>query len=290
MAFDIKCEVKSDFTFQFRDFNHINLNRLHQAITNAQWGRIYELNDIEDCVEFFTSEILTIYNNHVALKTAKLKHPDTPWLTEEITTTFTLRDIAYNAFKRNNSSVNWEFFRALRNRATILVRRAKKQYYDQFLERNLDSKKLWNRLRAAGVTQAKKAQQSLNQVNPNETNQYFANMCCAKNVILPLRDSNSNFDCHYAFYFRNVDQAEVTKAIMSIKSNATGADQFHPRFVKLILSHIIIYLTHIFNQCLTKSVFPTKWKIATIIPLLKTSTYSSLNDLRPISILPFFPK
>jgi hypothetical protein len=49
-------------------------------------------------------------------------------------------------------------------------------------------------------------------------------------------------------------------------------------------------LTHIFNQCVAKSIFPSALKIAKIIPLHKKDDISIFNNYRPISLLPSISK
>jgi hypothetical protein len=49
-------------------------------------------------------------------------------------------------------------------------------------------------------------------------------------------------------------------------------------------------ITHVINYCLQHSIFPSQWKRALVIPLPKTNNPTSMNNLRPISILPTFSK
>lgn len=74
-------------------------------------------------------------------------------------------------------------------------------------------------------------------------------------------------------------------SIFSIKSNASGIDDISPKFIHLILSIILPFLTHIFNTILTTSYFPSQWKCSKILPIKKT-----ISEFRPISILPFLSK
>ncbi|CAB4021737.1 Hypothetical predicted protein, partial [Paramuricea clavata] len=49
-------------------------------------------------------------------------------------------------------------------------------------------------------------------------------------------------------------------------------------------------LTHIINNCISKQLFPSPWKIARICVTPKVQNISSNNDLHPISILPSLSK
>ncbi len=50
------------------------------------------------------------------------------------------------------------------------------------------------------------------------------------------------------------------------------------------------YLTFIINTSLTTGVFPQVWKHALVIPLFKKGDQESVNDYRPISLLPILSK
>jgi len=69
--------------------------------------------------------------------------------------------------------------------------------------------------------------------------------------------------------FTLVALSQVTWAILKIKSNAVGADQISAQFLKLILPHILSYITDIFNLSITYGSFPSIWKLAMVRPFLK---------------------
>ena len=69
-------------------------------------------------------------------------------------------------------------------------------------------------------------------------------------------------------------------------SKAPGQDNFPPRFLKDGASTIGEPLAHIINLSLRTSVVPGKMKIAKVIPLFKSGSKTSVENYRPISILP----
>lgn len=60
--------------------------------------------------------------------------------------------------------------------------------------------------------------------------------------------------------------------------------------LKLSLPFILSPLTHVINFSLLSGCFPEAWKRAKVVPLAKKSHVQSLNDLRPISLLPIMSK
>lgn len=47
---------------------------------------------------------------------------------------------------------------------------------------------------------------------------------------------------------------------------------------------------NVFNISIEVGIFSQIWKSASVVPLLKVTSPTSYNDLRPISILPAFSK
>jgi hypothetical protein len=92
------------------------------------------------------------------------------------------------------------------------------------------------------------------------------------------------------FSFRNVMPMEVLEACNNIKSNAIGTDFISIKFIKMILPVILPFLTYLLNCCLTKSVFPDKWKYARVVPIPKVTNPKKVEEFRPISILPALSK
>ena len=93
------------------------------------------------------------------------------------------------------------------------------------------------------------------------------------------------------FTIQPVTRRGVLECIKSLRSDSsTGADTIPARFVKLVAEHLANPLTHIINNCIKRSYFPTKWKMARGSPIPKVVNPTSMNELRPISILPVLSK
>ena len=69
-----------------------------------------------------------------------------------------------------------------------------------------------------------------------------------------------------------------------------GPDNIPVKFIKLVAEHLASPLTHILNNCIAKSTFPSLWKIARISAIPKEKEIKCNDDLRPISILPTLSK
>ena len=76
------------------------------------------------------------------------------------------------------------------------------------------------------------------------------------------------------------------------QSHAYGRDKLDAASVKLAVKHLIGPITHIVNLSLSQKTFPQKWKLARILPVLKSKGLdeSSPGSFRPISQLPIIGK
>ena len=45
-------------------------------------------------------------------------------------------------------------------------------------------------------------------------------------------------------------------------------------------------ITECFNLSLSTGIFPTKWKLAKVVPLFKSGDSTDVNNYRPVSLLP----
>ncbi|CAF1436382.1 unnamed protein product [Adineta ricciae] len=85
---------------------------------------------------------------------------------------------------------------------------------------------------------------------------------------------------------------DVKKAIAALKNkSSSGVEGVSNRMIKLIPTPHLVFITRLFNQMARLRKTPKHWQTAKIILLPKTkSTYTDLNDTRPISLLPSFSK
>ena len=83
-----------------------------------------------------------------------------------------------------------------------------------------------------------------------------------------------------------VSFAEFHKIIKNIKNgNSVGHDELSTNLLKSIAGVIFEPLIHIFNLSINSGIFPSRWKIARVIPLYKQGDESDLSNYRPIAIL-----
>ena len=79
---------------------------------------------------------------------------------------------------------------------------------------------------------------------------------------------------------------ELIEIVKEMKcSKAQGHDGFDTILLKHIIKEIATPLTHIFNHSFQEGVFPTKFKMAKIVPIFKSGDQSDMSNYRPIALL-----
>ena len=109
--------------------------------------------------------------------------------------------------------------------------------------------------------------------------------------LMKLKEAMRGREC--SFKIKPVKEHQVIKIIKGLKnSSATGVDYINTRTIKLIAEIIAPVLTFIINLSIQSSTFPTIWKWAKVIPLLKSMSADAIlpKSYRPVALLPILSK
>ena len=90
-------------------------------------------------------------------------------------------------------------------------------------------------------------------------------------------DSYLNTTCPNSFLFQYTDPADIAKIICQLKpKSSAGYDNISSKLLKEITGSISCPLSKIINQSLCTGIFPSKLKLAKVIPLYKKTMRKSL--------------
>ena len=91
--------------------------------------------------------------------------------------------------------------------------------------------------------------------------------------------------------FLPTHENEIVHVVNSLKPNASpGEDSLSPKIIRIIIKHIALPLSKIYNLSLLTGCFPNKLKVAKVTPIFKADDRQCVSNYRPISVLPFFSK
>ena len=89
----------------------------------------------------------------------------------------------------------------------------------------------------------------------------------------------------------SIEEKETKNIIKNLKPKySSGLDSISLILLKASINYIAKPLTCIINQSLKTGRFPSKLKVATIIPIFKKADEHDFNNYRPISLLPSISK
>ena len=88
------------------------------------------------------------------------------------------------------------------------------------------------------------------------------------------------------FAFKPTNETEILKLLKSIDcKKAIGTDSIPPKIIKDSANILVKPFTKIINLCIKENKFPTKAKIAEVLPIFKKDERQQKGNYRPISIL-----
>ena len=84
---------------------------------------------------------------------------------------------------------------------------------------------------------------------------------------------------------------DIRSILTAIKGNKShGWDEVSSKMVIICGESIVEPLFMIFNNCISKGIFPEVWKKANVVPIHKKNKKNEIINYRPISLLPIFSK
>ncbi|XP_060807438.1 uncharacterized protein LOC132903372 [Amyelois transitella] len=274
-----------------RNYARLNKEALCVDAAGTDWSTIVAADSINEKVSLLNETIVTLFDRHAPLRMVKLKRPPCPWITLGVRMAMRKRNKAFSKFKRDRSEINWTFYKEARNRCNQMVRSAKRHYFHDHIS-NLSAADTWKFLKSLGF--GKSVSKALNlPFSSDDINTHFSSASCLDDTTRTQTISNITsmpLLLSESFSFSLVSSDDVRKALLSIKSKAVGHDAISHQMVLLLLDFILPVLTHIINFSLSTGAFPSLWRKAFVLPLPKITNPTSLSDLRPISILPYFSK
>lgn len=291
----IRCRVprRSPKMVEFRSFRYFDDYLFHSDMINTNWGEVYDAQGLQEKVDLLTEKITCLFDRHAPLRKVRVTKPRAPWFTDVLKIMKKERNRLMSKYRRTRSAQDWQDYKRMRNMFTKAVRDEKRAYVE-FVARSGNKKELWQVLHNLNIYNKRKDSMSLPSClhKPDKINDFFIDS--VESIAPPVKDdfvnnyllkrTSSNFSLSY------VSNVEVLGAINQLKSNASGADGLSVQMIRLCCPVIVPFLTHIYNACIDNSVFPSNWKVATVLPLPKVNNPVNFSDLRPISLLSVLSK
>lgn len=278
------------FQYTFRDYKYFDHASFTNDLKNANFDQIFNFIDINDKVNCFNNLLLNLFDLYAPIKTVMIRKKKSPWLTDNIRAMMSLRDKALAKFKKSKLERDWKYYKDLKNLTNYSIKREKKAYLEFNLNNTRGNKKgIWKHLKDLDVHTKQKNRSIPDSLSNVETiNKFFitsSNSDLALDAATLNHYTNSTRENIVDFSFKQINDIEIYKTILSFKSKAVGVDNISLSMLLYACPYILPYICHIFNFAIEKGIYPAIWKKSRVIPLPKVTNPEELKDLRPISIL-----
>ena len=300
-----------------RKWKIFNKTSYLEKIKQVDWEPLYKENNPELANSIFEEILTSILESEAPMSTFQKRTKYVKWLDPATRQLMLESDSAREKARLSKDKVDWEEFRGLRNKCTALQKKNKLKYlrknYEE-IEVEHDSGRLysmtknllgWNgsagpeTFQVAGRTTSK--QKELADI---QSQYYTQKIIDIKDRIPKVRSDplkylkkawNNWTDAGNTplFKIKKVTEKEVISMVKNLKnSQAFGRDEIDAASVKMAGKFLIQPIMHIINSSLDKAVFPQKWKLSRIIPLLKSTDADKTkpSSFRPVSNLPLLSK
>ena len=272
---------------------------------------INDASDIDTNYDKFLSDLTLLVNKHVPSRMTtkrELKFKSKPWISYRIQKMIKLRDQFLRRLTHNKSENNFVVYKKFGNRVANELKAARKKYFQNYFQENgKNMKKIWTEIKRIlsnknsifsriykikdknGKLTSDAAEMSIilnesfinvgNDIsksihhNPKSPTEYLTN-----------RNSNS-------IVLSPVNAVEVNEIILNLDSSkSVGPNSIPVKLLKILGLKISHPLATMINQSFSNGIFPSKLKIAKVVPIFTKGDPEISSNYRPISLLPIISK
>ena len=286
--------TKKEFSY-VRKIDNEKIPDFISEIKKIDWYPIYSLNNVDKMWESSLCHFNTCADKFFPIKKIRKNAKKEKWMTNDLLVEIKEKNYLLVKAKKTKDVNDIEAAHRKRNYVNNLIKKAKRNFYVTEFELNVkNTKNVWLLLKDLLPLDKKSDNcirlndQNGDPIDDTEcadfVNKFFNTVGC-DNPISPILSQGPL--PKPLFDIQPVNTNDVLTLVKEINVKKSSAVDNIP---SLLLKEIFIALpdliTNLINKCILKNVFPSSWKIATIVPLKKVKNCNNVNDLRPISILP----
>ena len=290
-----------------RIFNECNKARFVEILNECDWSECLNQTQCQPAFSLFYNQYTTYFNQCFPPTKIKIGYRNRkPWLTETLKKSITYKNKLYRKYIKSKSPADKETYHNYKRCLRTLLRQAERAHYDhQLTQCRNNLRKSWALIKE--VIHKKKVTNNnsfIIKIDGTDSsdpaaivtafNDYFVNVGPLLAQSIPSSNIPPTSFIHntnpISMYTRPVTELELINVIRELKNNSPGPDGIPATIIKESTEIIVPILTHVINLSLTQGIFPDEMKLAKVLPLFKSGDRSSINNYRPISLLPCFSK
>ena len=275
------CPV-NNFIFK-RYINDTSLQHFENSLNSINWYKIQKINCPNEAYDEFIKTFSSCYEVSFPKVKIKIKSKSflSPWITKGLIKSSKKKQKLYNNFLKHKTYKNEKKYKTYKNLFETLKLKSKKNYYAKLINKYKNNiKKTWQVIKEI-IGKTKLISNNLpRRLIVNETeisdqkdiakhfNEYFINV--GPNLASNIPDTGQDFKSYLTENTLIQEESILTdeefeKAFFSLKTNKSpGYDDINFNVIKHIYGTICTPLKHIFQQSLSKGIFPDALKIARV--------------------------
>ena len=294
-----------------RSYKNFDEKQFLEEVGKICWWEVYSSNDVDQAVDIFTRKLTDILDIMAPVKKFQIRTKYAAWVSDETKTKIIARDLAQQTASDSGMNEDWEMYKKLRNEVTSQLRKDKSDWQQEKLESCEETKdmgKLWKNVLGwlnwnSSSSPTKLLSHGNLETSPRKMadiqNSYYIDK--VKTIRRSMQDQGrdplavlkkSLAGNQASFTSQAITPEQVDKIIRDLKnSKASGMDNLDTYILKLTRKTIVPSVCHILNLSLQTNKFPTKWKLAKVVPLYKgKGSKLDPKNYRPVAILPILSK
>ena len=240
--------------------------------------------------------------------TKQIRGKPCPWMTPELKQLQSERDKLHRRHRKSKLPAHKCEYQRKKNIVNSSVKKTKQNYFKNLLENSAnDPDSFWRNLKKIFPSKQKSSTSrfTINSVSTSDPKtianafcSYFSNIVnklktktfVLKNCIWRQQTLDPLRTCK-KFKFTRVTEQSVHMELRNLKrKKSAGLDDIPPSALKDAAGVLSSPLARIINLSFETGVFPTDWKSSRLTPVHKSGARDSINNYRPISVIPAISK
>ena len=290
---------------KFRLINERTLHNFYSSLSRCNFDNIVNHENLDSAFDNLDNILLDHLNQFCPIISKRINKKDRekPWVNSFVKRLFAIRQNKYRDYREGNLS--FEEFKGYRNFVNRQNTLARKHYFTNLLNNiKHNMKKTWNVLNKIVKPNSGRSKPYVKKILledqifeddleiSNLFNQHFSTV--GSKISSSFADTehtiSSNVNISNSFFFRDISPEDVSRIIIGLRNKSCGIHSYPAKILKHVNPIISPILSNLFTKCLLTSHFPSKFKIARVVPLHKGNGKEDLNNYRPISLLPLLSK
>lgn len=270
------------------NFFKANYELINSEIEKVNWDNEFFKLNVEQSTIVFYNIINGIISKFISKKNINYKFP--VWYSAQTKALLKEKSKLHKRWKKYKNILDYQEFSSVRKQVKLSIKIDFKKYVNR-IESDVVSnvKNFWsfvsNRRRCKTVPKFIQSQDKVYSADVDIANafaQYFGSVFEPSTIsssVRPVASVN-------ALVINVITDAEVKKQLNELNINkGAGPDGLPPIFLKSCVDSIYYPLLIIFNKSLSEGIFPSVWKRAQVVPILKGGNKNTVSNYRPISML-----